>query len=225
MKIDWNDFDAVLFDLDGTLVNSMGMWKRVDVIYLGGFGLDVPEDLQKALEGLSYNQTAVYFKKRFGIRQSTDEIKQIWHELAKDQYRTSVPLKDGARELLAFLHERGIKTAIASSNSHDLIVEAVRAHGLEDAFDLFLACDEVTANKPDPSVYLTAAKKLGADPARCLVFEDIPVGIEAGLRAGMKVFAVDDDYSADVEKTKKEMADGYIRDFFDVLPGRAEEKA
>ncbi len=115
----WSDFDAVLFDLDGTLVNSMGMWKRVDVIYLGGYGLTVPDGLQKELEGLSYNETAVYFKKRFAIPESTDEIKRVWHEMAKEQYRTTVSLKDGAAEFLFFLHEKKIRTAICSSNSHD----------------------------------------------------------------------------------------------------------
>ena len=216
--INWDGFDAVLFDLDGTLVASMGMWRRVDDVFLGERGIQVPDGLQKDLENKSYNQTAEYFKERFNLSESIDEIKQIWHELAAREYRDEIPLKEGAYEFLKFLKANNIKTAIASSNSRDLIREAVIGNNIEDLIDIYTACDEVKVNKPDPAVYLESAKKLGVSPDRCLVCEDIIVGIQAGRAAGMRVVAVDDEYSKPIEEEKRELADYYIKDFRELIP-------
>ena len=83
---------AMLFDLDGTLVNSMWMWEAIDIEFLGAYGYECPEDLQRAIEGMSFSETAVYFKERFKLPLSLDEIKAIWVQMSIDKYRHEVPL-------------------------------------------------------------------------------------------------------------------------------------
>ena len=91
---------AILFDLDGTLVDSMWMWKEIDIEYLGKFGLNCPEDLQKVIEGMSFSETAVYFKNRFQLEDSLEQIKQDWISMSLYKYKHEVPLKPGAGEFL-----------------------------------------------------------------------------------------------------------------------------
>ncbi len=211
------DYEAVIFDMDGTLIDSMGMWHDIDVEYLARFGLAVPEDLQKCLEGLRYEEVAAYFKKRFRIPDSVEKIGQDWLDMAEHKYKYEVAFKPGVLDFLRWIRAEGMKTAIASSNHMDLIEKILEARGLRADFDSLITCDDVKAGKPDPTVYLTAAASLGVAPEKCLVFEDIPVGILAGKRAGMTTIAVRDDYSAEMEEEKRELADGFISDYRELM--------
>ena len=91
---------AVIFDLDGTLVDSMWMWKQIDIDYLQRFGIELPEDLQASIEGKSFSETAMYFKERFELPDSLEQIKADWNEMAFDTYANKVPLKDGVADFL-----------------------------------------------------------------------------------------------------------------------------
>lgn len=207
------NMDAVIFDLDGTLVDSMWIWGQIDVDYLGRFGLEPPPDLQSSIEGMSFNETAQYFKNRFAIPDSLEQMKADWNRMAWDKYLREVPLKPGVGEFLAFHRERGIKMAVASSNSRELVEAVIGVHGLTDTFDVIVTGCDVAHGKPSPDIYLEAAAGLETAPVRCLVFEDIIPGILAGRNAGMQVVAVEDAYSRYQEKEKRELADLYITDY------------
>ena len=212
------DIDGVLFDLDGTLVDSMNMWEQIDIEYLGGLNIDMPDDLQRSIEGRSFYETAVYFKERFGIEDPIPSIMDRWNEMAREMYAHRVPLKKGAAQFLSFLKENGYKTGISTSNSMLLTETALKAHNIEGYFDCIRAgCNEISG-KPAPDVYLLTASDLGLLPQRCLVFEDLVAGIQAGKAAGMKVCAVRDDFSEYQLKEKRELADYFINDYFEV-PG------
>lgn len=208
---------AVIFDLDGTLVDSMWMWKKIDIEFLGRYGYECPDDLQRIIEGMSFSETAVYFKERFHIPLSLDEIKEIWVQMSIDKYRNEVPLKTGAGEFLRYLKERHIRTGIATSNGRDMVDAVLNSLQITDYFDLVTTACEVAAGKPAPDIYLKVAEGLSVDPKDCLVFEDIPAGILAGKRAGMKVCAVADAFSLDLTGEKREMADFYINDYNELM--------
>lgn len=205
--------EAVIFDLDGSLVDSMWVWKSIDVEYLGKFGIPLPEDLQACIEGKSFSETAAYFKERFRIPDGLDMIKADWNRMAWDKYTYEVPLKDGVMELLRYCKEHGIRMGIATSNSRELVENIVAVHRLEDFFTCIMTGCDVAKGKPSPDIYLAAAEKLNVRPEHCLVFEDIIPGILAGKSAGMKVCAVYDRYSEYQEAGKRELADYYTYDF------------
>ncbi len=209
---------AFLFDLDGTLVDSMWIWERIDVEYLNRFGLELPKDLQSCIEGMSFSETARYFKERFSIPDSLEEMKADWNRMAWEKYTREVPLKSGIREFLRHHRARGVKMAVATSNSRELAEAVIAAHGLTDTFDVIVTGCDVAHGKPSPDVYLEAAVRLGVSPSECLVFEDIVAGIQAGRNAGMEVAAVEDAYSLYQERQKKELADLYIADYHELLP-------
>lgn len=221
---------AVIFDLDGTLVDSMWMWRTIDIEYLTNQGIEVPENLeafQEELEGMGFTETAILFKERFKIPDSLEEIKNTWICMSGEKYRNEVPLKPGVKEFLDYLKERNMKIGISSSNSRELIQMVLEAHGILEYFDCITTCCEVKRGKPEPDVYLKTAQELEVEPEACLVFEDVPMGILAGKRAGMKVCAIDDAYSRKQESQKRELADWYILDYTQLAEKetRREEKA
>ena len=207
---------AVIFDLDGTLVDSMWMWRDIDIEYLGRFGIPLPETLQKDISGMSFSETAVYFKETFDIPDSLEEIKKTWNDMAFYKYTHEVPPKQGVLEFLKRLKTLDIRTGIATSNSKELakaVVESLNISGYMD--EIHTSC-EVAKGKPAPDIYLLVAKCLGVKPEECLVFEDIPEGILAGKRAGMKVCAVEDEFSLGMTEEKKKLADYYITHYDEV---------
>ena len=205
--------DAVLFDLDGTLVDSMWMWKEIDIEYLGRFGLSCPPDLQKIIEGMSFSETAEYFKHRFQIPDSIDAIKADWIRMSIEKYRNEVPLKPGALRLLQYLEQTGKKAGIATSNGRDMVDVVLEALQIRPFFQIIATACEVAAGKPAPDIYLEVARRLQAEPSRCMVFEDVPAGILAGKRAGMRVCGVEDAFSTGMREEKIELADFYIDDY------------
>ena len=220
MKYSYNDLlknkKAVLFDLDGTLVDSMWVWRDIDVDFLSAIGQTLPDDLQKCIEGMSFTETAEYFKERFNIKDDVEDIKAKWNKMAYDKYTSEVKLKKGAKEFLARLKADRILVGIASSNSMTLIEGALKAEGVLNYFDAITTACEAGAGKPAPDIYLLAAKKLNVSPAECLVFEDIPMGIMAGNSAGMTTAAIEDAYSHKMREEKERLAKYFIEDYTDI---------
>ena len=209
--------EAVIFDLDGSMVDSMWIWKDIDIEYLGKFGISLPENLQSCIEGMSFGETAAYFKERFALPDTIDEIKADWNRMAKDKYAFEVPVKKGVTELLDYCKFHGIKAGIATSNSRELVETLVNAHQFESYFDCIMTACDVSRGKPAPDIYLAVAMALAVSPENCLVFEDIIPGIQAGLSAGMKVCAVYEKYSEHQDEEKHRMADYYTYHFTDLL--------
>ncbi len=211
------NIDAVLFDLDGSLVDSMWLWRDIDIEYLGRYGIALPDGLQTEIEGMSFSETAVYFKERFQLPETLEKIKNDWNQMAWDKYTHQVPLKAGAKEFTAYCRQNGIRLGIATSNSRQLVENVLQVHGILDYFDGIVTGCEVEKGKPAPDVYLAAAGLCHARPERCLVFEDIVPGILAGKAAGMRVCAVDDDYSRHQEYDKRRLSDYYIKDYLEIM--------
>lgn len=216
------NIEAVIFDLDGTLVDSMWMWGDIDIEYLEKHHCQLPDDLEDTIAGMSFSEVSAYFKKRFNIPDSVESIQNEWIEMARDKYINEAMLKPGVTNFIKYLKNHNIKMGIATSNSRELVKEVLVARDIEDAFmEIHTSC-EVQSGKPAPDIYLLVAKLLEVSPDKCLVFEDIPMGITAGKLAGMKTCAVQDDFSNHQEEEKRELADYYIKSFDEVLDGTYE---
>lgn len=211
------DIDGVIFDLDGTLVDSMWMWKTIDVEYLARFGLEFPTDLQGKIEGMSFSETAIYFKERFNLPDSLDQIKSDWNKMAWDKYLYEVPLKEGAREFLQYLKDNHIPAGIATSNSRDLVDLIIDKLNIAEFFTSIRTSCEVEKGKPSPDIYLLVANDLGVDPKKCLVFEDVIQGVMGGKNANMKVCAVYDEFSEKDDQEKKRLSDYYIYSMKEII--------
>lgn len=217
------DIDAVIFDMDGTLTDSMWVWVSIDEDYLTKYNLTEPENFHEDMEGMSYLEVAQYYQKAFpSLHKTLDEIMEEWHEMAYDKYMHEVPLKKGVREFIEAMRKEGKKTGIATSNSRALVDDTLKALKIFHLFDSVKTSGEAGAGKPAPDVYLLTAESLGVRPERCLVFEDVPAGIMAGKSAGMYVCAVEDEFSSPLAAKKRELADYYIQDYDDIKNGTYE---
>ena len=217
-----DEIQAVIFDLDGTLVDSMWMWKDIDIEYLRQYGIELPETLQQDIEGMSFTETATYFKETFQIPKSLEEIKQDWYDMAYEKYAHEVPLKEGALEFLELLKRKGIRTGIATSNGIRLVEAVMEANHLGGYIDAVRTACDVAKGKPAPDIYMKVAEDLNVEYESCLVFEDVPMGVLAGKNAGMLVCAVDDEFSRHQMEDKRRFADFYISSFRDIFKGTYE---
>ena len=210
-------FDAVIFDLDGTLVDSMWVWEKIDEDFLRKRNIEKPNDMDKALEGKSFTETAVYFKERFKLEMSVEEIKREWNEMAWLFYTKEVPLKKGVKKFLEALRKQNIKIGIATSNSIELVNAVLKALEIEAYFDQIRTSCEVGRGKPFPDIYLKVAEDLSVEPNRCLVFEDIPNGVRAGKNAGMTAWGVRDRQDEMLWKEVKIVADFSVADYDEAM--------
>ncbi len=208
---------AVIFDLDGSLVDSMWLWGEIDEEYLGMHGIKLRDrdELRRKIEGMSFHETAVFFKEYYHLKDSVEKMKDDWNQMAWDKYENEVPLKPGVIDFLEGCKRAGLALGIATSNSRELVENVLSVHHLKEQFGSIVTGSEVLKGKPAPDVYLAVAGALGVDPAQCLVFEDILPGLMAGRNAGMTICAVADPDSMASWEEKKDYADYALYDFYD----------
>lgn len=214
---------AVIFDIDGTLVDSMGVWYDIDIEYFKILGIPMPVTIQKDIEGMSFTETAIYFKETFHLEdKSIEDIKQDWVRMAHEKYLYEIQAKPGAKEFISFLKEKGLKIGVATSNDKTLALAALEPHGFREKIDSVRTACEVEKGKPAPDIYLKVAEDLGVAPENCLVFEDIPNGMRAGKAAGMTVIGVEDAHALKYKEEIMGICDAYIRDYYEMLEGKIE---
>ena len=204
---------AAIFDLDGTLIDSMWVWDKIDENYFRCRNIPIPKNLKSQIEHLSFDDTAAYFKKNFGILDTIDEIKNEWNDFAYVQYLNNVKLKPGVVEFLSLLKTMNIKIGLATSNSKSLLEVVLKSNGIYQYFDSITLTDEVSRGKNFPDVYLLAAQKLGINPDQCIVFEDILPAVKGAKAAGMKVVGVYDNSSSNQKDDIINNSDMYITEY------------
>lgn len=211
------DVRGAIFDMDGTIVDSMCVWQKVDVDFLDKRNIKMPEDLSNDIGHMTFHDSAVYFKKRFNLDESIDEIMAEWHEMVYDQYAHHIKLKPGAGEYIKSLSEKGIKIGLATSSSRTLVDIALKNNGIFEYFDAISTVDEINKDKSFPDIYVKTAEKLGVSPMKCVVFEDIYIAVLSAKKAGMQVIGVYDKNSEYQKDDIKKNADYYIEDFYELL--------
>lgn len=204
---------AAIFDMDGTIIDSMWVWEVIDVDYLKKRNIKLPSNLRTDIEHLGFLEAAQYFKNRFNLQDSLEEIMNEWNNMAYYEYRNNVSLKPGAKEFLLKLKALDVKLGLATSNCALLIETVLKKHGIYDIFDVITTTDEVTRGKDFPDVYLLSAEKLQVSPKHCLVFEDILPAVKGAKAAGMTVIGVQDSYSEHQKEHIIKTADKYILDY------------
>lgn len=208
---------GAIFDLDGTLLDSMWVWSQIDADFLRKRGLVVPKDYMQAIAAKNLRETAEYTIARFQLDERPEDLMEEWIAMAVDAYTHHVKLKPFVREYLGILRERGVKLALATSAVDDLFVPCLKHHGIYEWFDAFSMTMEVKRSKGFPDVYWNAAQKLGLSAEHCVVYEDILKGVEGAKLGGFYVVGVEDEHARyEREKIRRE-CDRYIASFEELL--------
>ncbi|MBT1161125.1 MULTISPECIES: HAD family hydrolase [Bifidobacterium] len=211
-----NQGKAAIFDLDGTLLDSMGVWDQVDIDFLSRRGIVVPDDYMIKVASMQFKQIAEYTIARFGLTDTPEQLMREWDDMARVAYSTVVEAKPHAKDYLRRLTESGARLAVATSLPPALREPAMRHVGIDGYFDAVVSVDDAgDVGKDRPDVYLLAASRLGIAPEHCTVFEDLLVGVRSAKSANMHVWAMHDDSSDGDWATICEEADGVLFDFGD----------
>ena len=216
MSIDLKDpdFTAAVFDLDGTLFDSMPFWNELDARFLKRRGVEpVPEDYLLAIAHLGAAETANYTIKRFGLDATPGELMTEWHNDAVRFYSEEVALKAGAADYLRFLKGRGVKLAVATASSRDIYMPALERCGIKELFSAYAEADECARKKGFPDVYELACSRMGASAAETVVFEDIYIAVKGAKAGGFRTVGVYDETSSRDEALIRAEADEYITGF------------
>lgn len=212
-----NKFKAAIFDLDGTLIDSMGIWKVIDEEYLNTYGFDVPENLQEEITHLTIIETAMYFKEKFNIKDNIETIINTWNDMAYNHYSNTIKLKEGVIEFLYYLKSNNIKIGLATSNTQPLLEATLKNNNIYDYFDSITISEEVGVSKANPDIYLLSAQKLNVDPKDCIVFEDIVQAVKGAKLAGMTVYSIYDESSAYQKDELIKVSDKYILNYLELI--------
>lgn len=181
---------GAIFDLDGTIVDSMGMWHDVTVRLLKEQGVGSPEEVFRETEPEPLSVMCRLLHERYGAPDGSETLRLRFLALVRDAYSHSVNIYPGCRELLQELRDAGVRLCVASSTSEPEVRCALEAQGVEGLFDFVLSADELGVSKERPDVYLEALRRLGTPMEATWVFEDSPFGLRSAHRAGFPTVCI-----------------------------------
>jgi HAD superfamily hydrolase (TIGR01509 family) len=188
-KHEVNQLQAVLWDMDGTIVDTEPYWFEAEYAVVASHGDSWSDDHARAMVGFDLLDSGRYMIQHGGVRLTPHEIVELLLDSVVSNVRRAVPWRPGARELLAEVREANIPTALVTMSWRRFATEVVEALPA-GAFDASVVGDDVERGKPHPDPYLLAAERLGVDIRKCLAIEDSPTGVASALAAGATVLAV-----------------------------------
>lgn len=215
MKIKSKEIKGVIFDIDGTLLDSCSVWKDVDDKFFKRRGLVQPDDYGEAIGHIGLSRAADYTIKRFNLNEKKEDIIKEWKESVILEYEQNIKAKDGAKEFLNYLKENGVKMCAATANDEDCYRSGLVSNGLIDYFDFILEVNSIKKGKDDPEIYFECIRRMGLEKDDVIVFEDLYTAIKCAKDAGFITCAVNDNNKE--EEKKKKVADFYISSFKELL--------
>ncbi len=212
-----SEIKGAIFDLDGTLIDSMYVWEKVDRDFLAQRGIPVTAEYTDAMRKMFFETAAQYTIETYHLKETVEEITKIWLDMARYEYEHHVRCKPFVHQYLDKLKSEKIRLGMATSSDPYLLEPVMKNNGLDKYFDQICYTSEVGRNKSNPDIYLYTARKLGIQPEKCVVFEDIPEGINGALKAGMKTVAVFDQASGNCIDIMRNNADMFIMGYDEIL--------
>ena len=203
---------GAIFDLDGTLVDSMFIWDTFGEDYLRTLGKEPKENLTETFKTFTLEQAAEYYREHYGVTLSVEEIVDGVNDMVAEIYRTKVTLKDGVRAFLEGLRAQDVKMCVATVTDRAIVEDVLNRLGIRDFFVEILTCAEVGCNKETPHIYRAALEVLGTKKDETIVFEDALHALITAKKDGFKVAAVYDKH--ELRQTEmKANGDYYITDY------------
>lgn len=181
-----------IFDVDGTLLDSMGVWHQASVRLLEKHGVTIPQGLDETLEVLSLRGGSEYLSRHLLPQLTPEQVREQIDQQLREEYRLRIPLKEGVRQQLERLHRQGTRMIIATAGIDQCARDALTRLEILSFFEGMVNCADVGADKNSPQVFLEAARRLGTDPHEAVVFEDAPHAIRTAQKAGFPVIGIPD---------------------------------
>lgn len=207
----------LLFDLDGTLVDSSGIWVQIDLDFTARRGLPHTQEYHDFVAHTTAPTAAQYTKEYYGLQESVEEIMDEWFRQALYEYSHTIRPKPHVRAYLEQCRARKERMAIITSSAPQLCRATLERNGLGDYFETLLFAQEIGLEKKDPALFETAAQNLHLSAGECTLYDDSPLACRGAKAAGLSVVGVYDAVFADAEAEMRTLCDNYIRDFSELL--------
>ena len=202
--------------MDGTILDSMGMWDDIGSGYLRSLDITPRPGLRQELIPLTLRQSAGYFREHYGVDKTDEEMMEGFAALLKDHYENHLVLKPGALKFMRRLKERGVKLCLATATDRSFTEAAVKRLGIIDMFEFIITCQEVGSNKSSPDIFDECLRRLGTSKGDTMIFEDAVHAIRCAKQNGYRVCAVRDK-SADRHRDEIESLADFSVDRLDEL--------
>ena len=212
-----HDIKAVIFDMDGTLIDSTSLWHDIDRAFFEKRGMQIPSDYAQKIVHLGLKQAAIFTKEEYGIKETPQEIMNEWHQMSLDMYRNDVQLKEGVIELLEFFKKNNIPMAIATANDDQLYMPCIERLGIGKYFDHVADVNNVKEGKQSARIYEYLAEKMSANKENTMVIEDMPTCVKTAYRSGFVTVAVFDNASKQYDEEKKKNSHLFINKLNELL--------
>lgn len=206
-------YDLAIFDMDGTLIDSMWIWKELAVRSFTSRGMKSPDNLEHKLFSMTFLDAAEFCIKESGADITKEELLEEWTCEASIMYEKDITLKPFTKEFLIYLKSLGFTLCINTANFREVAEMVLERFSLSQFFDSITVTEEVNASKSFPDVFLLSAAKHNVKPERCIVFEDSYFAVQGAKAAGMSVIGVYDEYAKHIENEMRNLADAYIYSF------------
>ena len=211
-----------IFDMDGTLIDSMKYWKNLGREYLSKFGItENLDEIMEKIKPMTMTESAELFRIEFNLPGTKGSIAEEMNQMIEEHYRNDIPLKDGVKEYIFKLHTLGVNMCVASATDKELMKSCLERLGVSEYFQFLLSCEEVGAGKNKPDVYYEALNRLEKTetlkPGDAAVYEDAEYAIKTALDAGFYTIAVYDDSNKNKWEKLKEMTKEMISDWNQAL--------
>lgn len=204
---------ASIFDLDGTLIDSMWLWESLADNYLLSIGIEPPKDLGESLKELTLKEASSYMKEIFNIQSTPYEINRDIENLLADYYANRLQLKPYVLKILEEFKNRNITMVIATATDKHLVSMVLKRYGIKDYFEFIQTSDNVGLSKGKPEFFQTVINRLGLGPKEIWVFEDALHCMISAKKCGLNIVAIKDESALSDLKKIKEISDIYIEDF------------
>lgn len=208
---------GAIFDVDGTVLDSMPMWLDVTVELLADFGVKKTREDCEQFMTMTLRESLPWIKNTYGVKMTLDEISELFKSKVINAYKNTIPAKPYVAEYIKKLHGGGVKIAVATSGYEGVWSLAFERLGILDCISAAAYSNEVGVNKSNPDIYLLAAQRLGVTPDECTVYEDILPGVEGAKKGGFSTCAVWDVSNDNDTDRLKSAADRYIHDFSELM--------
>ena len=216
MKIKGKEIKGIIFDLDGTLIDSYSIWHEVDHDFFAKRNMELPSGYAEAIGHMGLDKAAIYTINEYHLNEKKEDIINEWKNAVLDKYAHHVFVKEYVKEFLDKAKEEGTLLCIATANSQECYKSCLINNGIYDYFEFVLDVTSFDCGKEKPDIYISAANRLGLKVCECAVFEDLLLALNTAKKAGFVSVGVYESSCKD-EKEKKEIADLYINSYKELL--------
>lgn len=210
------DFEYAIFDMDGTLVDSMKQWRQTGSIFLRRIGIEPTGEILKLIRTIPYEAMSQVLKERYGLHYTGVGLENEFFEIMRYSYKNLVDEKQGALAFLKMLKEMGIPMCVATGTCQELTQYTLKKLGMIDYFEFIITCPEVGKDKRSPLIFEKALERLGGQKENTIIFEDSLTAIKAAVQSGFRTIGVYDETSLKDKREIKKLAEQYVYNMSEV---------